>query len=356
MKTRVTIQDIAEELGISRNTVSKAINNTGILADATREKVLKKAAEMGYKQFSYVKVVDSGMPVLALSAPKENAEIALFITNLLGNSHFATVMLDKFQKELSGLGYTLTMHRILSEEINSLTLPASFSIERTAGIICIEMFDYNYDKMICNLGLPVLLIDAPAPCFKEPLEADILLMDNQSNIYLFIQEMIQRGKTNIGFIGKHLHCQSFFERYTAYRQALYLSGLPCPDAYCITGNPPEGRDPDSAAYQDYLTECLQKLKHMPDVFLCANDFVAIDAMQVLKKLGYSVPQDVYLCGFDDSPDAKIVTPALTSIHIHSQIMGYYAINLLMSRINEPSLNYCTVHTETNLIYRESTEN
>ncbi len=356
MKTRVTIQDIAEELGISRNTVSKAINNTGILADATREKVLKKAAEMGYKQFSYVKVVDSGMPVLTLSAPKENAEIALFITNLLGNSHFATVMLDKFQKELSGLGYTLTMHRILSEEINSLTLPASFSIERTAGIICIEMFDYNYDKMICNLGLPVLLIDAPAPCFKEPLEADILLMDNQSNIYLFIQEMIQRGKTNIGFIGKHLHCQSFFERYTAYRQALYLSGLPCPDAYCITGNPPEGRDPDSAAYQDYLTECLQKLKHMPDVFLCANDFVAIDAMQVLKKLGYSVPQDVYLCGFDDSPDAKIVTPALTSIHIHSQIMGYYAINLLMSRINEPSLNYCTVHTETNLIYRESTEN
>lgn len=356
MKTRVTIQDIAEELGISRNTVSKAINNTGILADATREKVLKKAAEMGYKQFSYVKVVDSGMPVLALSAPKENAEIALFITNLLGNSHFATVMLDKFQKELSGLGYTLTMHRILSEEIDSLTLPASFSIERTAGIICIEMFDYNYDKMICNLGLPVLLIDAPAPCFKEPLEADILLMDNQSNIYLFIQEMIRRGKTNIGFIGKHLHCQSFFERYTAYRQALYLSGLPCPDAYCITGNPPEGRDLDPAAYQDYLTECLQKLKHMPDVFLCANDFVAIDAMQVLKKLGYSVPQDVYLCGFDDSPDAKIVTPALTSIHIHSQIMGYYAINLLMSRINEPSLNYCTVHTETNLIYRESTEN
>ena len=82
MKTRVTIQDIAEELGISRNTVSKAINNTGILADATREKVLKKAAEMGYKQFSYVKVVDSGMPVLALSAPKENAEIALFTGKL----------------------------------------------------------------------------------------------------------------------------------------------------------------------------------------------------------------------------------------------------------------------------------
>ena len=358
MSARVTIQDIADELGISRNTVSKAINNTGILADATREKVLKKAAEMGYKQFSYVKVIDSGKPVLTLAAPKENTEIALFITNFLGNSHFATVMLDKFQKELSGLGYTLTMHRILSEEIDSLTLPASFSIERTVGIVCIEMFNYEYDKMICSLGLPVLLIDAPAPCFQEPLEADILLMDNQSNIYLFIQEMIRRGKTDIAFIGKHLHCQSFFERYTAYRQALHLSGLPCPGEYCITGSPAGNQDSpaDSTEYQDYLAECLQKLKSLPDVLLCANDFVAIDAIQALKKLGCSIPRDIYLCGFDDSPDAKIVTPALTSIHIHSQIMGYYAINLLMSRINEPSLNYCTVHTETTLIYRESTEN
>ena len=53
MSGRVTIQDIADALGLSRNTVSKAINNTGILADATREKVLQKAMEMGYKTFSY---------------------------------------------------------------------------------------------------------------------------------------------------------------------------------------------------------------------------------------------------------------------------------------------------------------
>ena len=53
MAGRVTIQDIADALGLSRNTVSKAINNTGILAEATKEKILKKAIEMGYKQFSY---------------------------------------------------------------------------------------------------------------------------------------------------------------------------------------------------------------------------------------------------------------------------------------------------------------
>ena len=56
MAERITIQDIADELGLSRNTVSKAINNTGLLAETTRQKVLKKAVEMGYKQFSYVNI------------------------------------------------------------------------------------------------------------------------------------------------------------------------------------------------------------------------------------------------------------------------------------------------------------
>ena len=68
MSGRVTIQDIADALGVSRNTVSKAINNTGILADSTREKVLKKAVEMGYKQFSYIRFDHGGGPAAGQGA------------------------------------------------------------------------------------------------------------------------------------------------------------------------------------------------------------------------------------------------------------------------------------------------
>ena len=93
---------------------------------------------------------------------------------------------------------------------------------------------------------------------------------------------------------------------------------------------------------------------MPEVFLCANDFVALDALAVLRDMGLSVPEDVWLCGFDDSPESKVVTPSLTTIHIHSQIMGFSAAQLLLSRIKEPSLNFRTMHTETTLIYRKST--
>lgn len=354
MGTRVTIQDIADELGISRNTVSKAINNTGILADATRDKVLKKAMEMGYKQFSYVTAANAGIPMLSIPAPKEKTEIALFLTDFVGGSHFALVMLDKFQKELAGLGYSITMHRVLTEELENRNLPTSFSPERTAGIVCVEMFDYEYDKMLCSMGLPILFVDTPVTRLEEPLEADVLSMDNQSGIYSFIKEMADRGKTSIGFIGEYMHCQSFFERYMGYRKAMYLFRQPCLEEYCIIGHKEGTKIASTEDYREYLLESFQRLSAMPEVFLCANDFVALDALAVLRDMGLSVPEDVWLCGFDDSPESKVVTPSLTTIHIHSQIMGFSAAQLLLSRIKEPSLNFRTMHTETTLIYRKST--
>lgn len=356
MSDRVTIQDIADALGLSRNTVSKAINNTGILADATKEKVLQKAVEMGYKQFSYIDIshMNLNKSMLAQTEGTATGEIALLTTSFLGGSHFASTMLDKFQKEIAQLGYSLTMHRITPEEIENLQLPISYNKERTVGILGIEMFDHSYNKMICDLETPILFVDAPV-IMEEPLNADLLLMNNQDGIYSFVNEMFQRGKKRIGFIGQYMHCQSFFERYMSYRNAMYLSGLSCLEKYCITGNKEGVKIPGHEAYREYLYECFRKMDELPDVFICANDFAAIDALQAFRQLGISVPQDVYLCGFDDSPESKVMTPSLTTIHIHSQIMGVCATQLLLSRIEEPSLHYRTVHTETNLIYRESTE-
>lgn len=353
MAERVTIQDIADELGLSRNTVSKAINNTGILADATREKVLKKAIEMGYKQFSYVNMSNLKMTDSPLFST-DKREIALFTSNFIGSSHFASTMLDKFQRELSVLGYSFTMHRLQEHEIEQLLLPASYAEDRTAGIICIEMFDLSYCSMLCSLGTPVLFVDSPAYSLTEPLKADHLYMDNQTDIHRFVREMIHRGKKRIGFIGDAMYCQSFFERYMGYRNAMYLSGLSCPKDCCITGNRVNVKNPGYEEYREYLTEMIQKIEKLPDVFICANDFIAMDALMVFKHLGISVPKDVYLCGFDDSPESKVVSPSLTTIHIHSQIMGFSAVHLLLSRIKEPSLNFRTIHTETSLIFREST--
>ena len=337
---RVTIQDIADELGISRNTVSKAINNADGLAEATKEKILQKATDMGYKQFSYIKAYTS-------STQKQNAqgkgEIALFCGGPITPTHFASLMLDKMKMELNQMGYSLNTHRVEQENFLNRSLPVTFVPEETLAIICIEMFDRAYDEMICALGLPVLFVDGPNKREGIDLPADQLYMDNTTAITRFVNDMLAQGKRRIGFIGDYEHCQSFFERYTAFRCAMLMADVPVDERFCIkTGHP------------DQLANALTALTETPDIFICANDFVADDAIYTLRKLGRSTPEDILFCGFDDSPNSRIMTPALTTVHIHTQSMAIAAVHLLLSRISNPGMYYRIVHTETELIYRDST--
>ena len=154
-------------------------------------------------------------------------------------------------------------------------------------------------------------------------------------------------KTKIGGALIYKPIKKTFERYMAYKDAVEHFGLTEGLSTCAM---PSGQQ----NYPASLYETIRRFKTMPDAFVCANDFVAMDLVKALNELGYSVPDDIWVCGFDDSQEASYFAPHLTSIHIHGQIMGYTAANLLMTRIEEPSLNYRTVYTETNLILREST--
>ena len=349
MATKVTIQDIANELQLSRNTVSKAINNTGVLADATREKILHKAAEMGYKQFAYLPLFQEDTAKAAEHSilPSDKREIAMLTTQFLSSSHFSSMMLDRFQSEIEHLHSCTTIHRISPIELKEKKLPSSLNIQRTAGIICIEVFDYDYAQMLCDLDVPLLFVDTPVMDMRPPLKADRLYMENRIEVQNAVAHMVQRGKKRISFAGDKNHCQSFFERYMAYKDAVEYFGLTEGLNTCAM---PSGQQ----NYPVSLYETIRRFKTMPDAFVCANDFVAMDLVKALNELGYSVPDDIWVCGFDDSQEASYFAPRLTSIHIHGQIMGYTAANLLMTRIEEPSLNYRTVYTETNLILREST--
>ncbi len=345
---RVTIQDIADALGISRNTVSKAINNSGGLADATRDRILKKAVEMGYKQFSYVSMLadeaaaGTGMPLVGGAR-----EVALFTGSFFTQTnHFASLMVDGLMQELQRMGYALKMHFVSPADIAAHTLPATFIKEDAAAILCIEMFDYAYDEMLCGLGLPVLFVDGPNKLDGSSLPADQLYMDNTTGITRLVGDMLARGVRRIGFVGNYEHCQSFFERYTAYRTAMLLAGAPVREEWCLKCN-------HAHLNNERFTE-LAKENRLAQLYICANDFIALDVMQTLTQLGRSVPGDVMLAGFDDAPVSRLVTPALTTIHIHTQAMAFSAVQLLMTRLHEPNLDCRTVYTESELNYRDST--
>lgn len=349
--TKVTIQDIADALGISRNTVSKAINNSEGIADSTRIKILNKATEMGYKQFSYVASAVGLTDSRALqdtfghqAEPGSKGEITLLTAGLINQSHFASTTLDIFQQELHKMGYLLNLLRVPEEDVLSLSLPSGYNSDATKAIVCIEIFDWDYAQMLCSLNVPILFIDGPARINGRFLPADQLYMENFSPVESFVHDMIERGCSRIGFIGSHSHCQSFYERYSAFYLGVSMSGRPIDNAFIINSN-------EYSVIKNHLSN----MKDFPDVFICANDFLAIDVIQILSGLGKSVPEDVLICGFDDAQESKWCKPQLTTIRINTEIIAYSASYLLMSRINTPDMDYRVVHTETNMIYRESTE-
>ena len=337
---KVTLQDIADELGLSRNTVSKAINNSEGIAASTRDKILQKAVEMGYKQFSYV---NSILGSDKAASQQYQGEIALLTTAFLSQSHFASTMLDKFQREISQAGFTMNTHRITKENLRAMTFPYTFRKDLVKAVICIEMFDYDYGKMICELDVPVLFVDGPVKRNGYSLPSDQLYMDNTTEITRFVNDMLAAGKKRIGFIGNYNHCQSFYERYTAFRMAMLMAGVPVDEQYIFCSN-----------HVEELIESIAGLEELPDVFICANDFLAGDLIHNLFSIGKSVPEDVLVLGFDNSPESRIYRPSLSTIHIHTQVMAFAAMQLLISRRHEPSLDYRIVHTETELIYRDST--
>ena len=345
MKERVTIQDIADALGISRNTVSKAINNSDGIAAATRERILDMAVEMGYKQFSYVQSLAESVRDAERDqdpAPGSAGEIALISGFAFTGSHYATTMVDRMQVELSQLGYRLAVYYVSPQEIRELQLPYPLPNEKTKALICIEIFDRAYSRMLCELKLPVLFVDGPAMPDGRDLAADLLLMDNRFELRRLIIAMLREGKKQFGFIGNPYHCQSFFERYMALRSSLMLENVPFDERFLIDKNHP------IEVYHG-----LSQLEKLPDVFICANDYIAIDAITILGKLGKSVPQDVMICGFDDSEESRSIQPTLTTVHIHTQSMAYSAAQLLVTRLREPSLDFRTLYTQTDLMLRES---
>ena len=324
--------------------MSKAINNSEGIAPSTRDKILQKAVEMGYKQFSYFSSVLGSDDMISLPPSQQyQGEIALMTSSFLTQSHFASTMLDKFQREISQAGYTMNTHRVTKENLRTMTFPYTFRKDIVKAVICIEMFDYDYDAMLCDLDIPVLFVDGPVKRDGCSLPADQLYMDNTTEITRFVNLMLDAGKKRIGFVGNYNHCQSFYERYTAFRMAMLMADVPVEDRYVFCNN-----------RVDEIIESISKLEELPDVFICANDFIAGDLFRGLFAIGKSVPEDVMILGFDNSPESRMLRPSLSTVHIHTQVMAISAIQMLLSRRNEPSMDTRTVHTETELILRDST--
>ena len=336
MQQKITMQDIADKLNLSRNTVFKALNNKGNLSSKTKEKVINTAIEMGYREFAYK----------SFNTSSEPKEIALFTKVMPNSSHFAVKLLETFQENIRKDNITLSIYILTEYDLKNLILPANFRYKTTIGIICVELFDKNYTNLITKQDLPTLFIDSLVDN-EDKILADRLYMENYNSIYNMVTHFINKGYKDILFVGDINHCQSFNQRYKGYLKAICENNLNHNLDLCIT-------EKDKNFGINFILESIKNLKKLPNVFVCANDFIAIDVMNALKSLNYKIPKDTLVCGFDNSLESRIVEPSLTTVNIPANDMGIIASNIILNRIKNKNLPFTTTYVDTNIIYRKST--
>ena len=336
---RITMQDIADACGLSRNTVSKIFNNRGEVPDATRKLVLEKARQLGYYQF----------PAKEEPAATHGGTIAVLTQKKLLSHNFGAYFITSFTGIISRDGYTMQMYNVSPEEIAEKSLPPHLDLEQNAGILGIELFDRDYIDAICSLNKPTLFVDGYARTNKALISCDFVSMENISSEIALVNRMITGGAKRLGFVGDIGHCNSFYERWVGFCTALGDAGIQVDRDLCILKE-------DSVLYQDtdWLIEQLVAMPSMPDAFACANDFLAIHLMTALKKLGVSIPNDVMVAGFDGSPEASIIEPSLTTARIPSADIGRFAATMLVKRIQQPDFPFHWTNVKTTPIWGDST--
>jgi LacI family transcriptional regulator len=339
-KEKITVQSIADSLGLSRNTVSKAINGSESIPADTRNKVIKRAVELNYKHFAFVDTESYNT--------KKTGNIALLTSNMPMNSHFGTLLLSGLEKTIASKGYNLSIHIVRATEIDALLLPNNFDKSKVDGIVCIELFDSQYAQLINDLDLPTIFIDSPSDVLFTEMKADILLMENEHSTFLMTKKLIDRGYSKLGFVGDYRHCKSFNERWHGFNRALLGSNLQLDTSYCIID------DDQKISDLKWLEARIDGLLTLPSAFICANDFIAINVMRILKNKNVQIPNDILICGFDDSPESQIVEPYLTTVRIFRDEMGILAAEMLLSRINDPNKPSQVTHVKTLPIFRDST--
>lgn len=341
MNNSVTIQDIADALGLSRNTVSKALNGKHV-PPKTRSAVLNAAIEMGYRGYG-------------LAAGTGDAAVSAAPTRFIILSSYLLMNINYYIHVLRGIEKSLADRRIELIQF-CVTSPESFdrfmqylSKARIEGIICIEFFEPAYISELLRSDCPVIFLDFPVVDLDIDRSYDIVLPESQEPVRRFCMGMIREGKARtFGFVGEYLHCRSFYERFAGMREALFRSGLPVDLSYSIT-------DADAIPYDcQALTRALRRLPALPDCFVAANDTIAIALLDALKSLGVDVPGRVKVLGFDNVAESKKSDPPLSTINVNKTALGKCIPALLLDRIDLPARASQVIHIASTLITRSTT--
>jgi len=312
----VTLKDIAQRLGLSVPTISRALGGYEDIALETRNLVARTAREMNYRPNVHAKgLVTNAMSIqsiLILGVPNVLKSIAF-------NSYYAEIM-RAFNDTL-----TTTLHRfILAVEDDSDGDYVDYhklirDHQATAAVILDLKEQDDRVAELTEAQIPLVVLGEYTP--RSAMQCAVWT-DNVKGAYLATRHLIVRGRRRIVLVGGLRGQMVSASRLRGYRAALEEAGLPFDE--CLVVNPAEM---DEHGGYSALLEIFHRGCPFDAVF-CASDLRSIGVIKVLREKGLSVPEDVSVVGYDDLPIASFFDPPLTTIRQPTYKVGAYAMRNL----------------------------
>src|ERR1051325_9304110 len=309
-----TIREVAESAGVSYATVSHVINNTRVVTQETRERVLAAMAALNYRPNALARSLRQGKTnTLGLVLPDS------------ANPFFAEIS-RSIEDEAFKKGYSVFLCNTELDTQRELFYVDVLSKKQVDGIIFVAAGDQPDSlDFLLRQNMSVVMIDRDLP----NVEVDAVLTDHRLGGFLATHHLIELGHTRIACIAGPSSITPSAERITGYRQALEEANLPYDDSLVLRGD-------YHAQSGMELTHVLLAMTPRPTAIFALNDLMALGALRAAAEANYSVPRDLAIVGYDDLELARFTSPSLTTIAQPKKEIGSQAVNLLAARISQKS--------------------
>ncbi len=333
----VTIEDLADRLGVSRSTVSKALNDRADVSDATKDRVMQTARELGYQPSA-----------AARSLRRQRTDKIGLVVNypIYRVSPFLAELIPGMATAAEDSAYNLILYTSLAgnaERIKSLCRSREVD-----GIIIAWP-----QQLSETIALSRLLTDEEMPHVflprRVPHESvSYMASDHVSGARQLTDHLIALGHQRIGFVRLPELFETDHDRHAGYAQALRMAGIAYEGQLVISSPTSE------PAIAEELLSAFLSLPHPPTAILFFTDPLAIRALAHAKARDIRVPDDLSIAGYDGILSSAVTVPALTTVRQPMPTMGERAVNNLLKLIAEPAGPAIQETLPVQLIVRGST--
>jgi LacI family transcriptional regulator len=337
MASTATLREVAKRAGVSLGTASQALNHRPSVSIETRARVMEAARSVGYS-LKESQIIAAQQVSMVGMLVKNSYEIHETV-----NPFYSHVQAG-VESECRRRGLSLMFSNIEVDRRNRpVTWPAMLSDPRIDGLVIIgTLIEDAVDFIQRKAGRAIVLVDAYAPMLSH----DAVLIDNYQGMMNLVQHLIDSGHRRIGLLGWGPEAAfSIQERRQGYLAALRNNGIS--ETFIE-----ETRLEREAGY--YGAQRLLEGTPCVTAIVGCNDDTAIGALYGARDLGFNVPAEISVAGFDDIDLAREVVPALTTVRVPKSWLGVMGVRFLLDRVAYPEQPRLSVRLATELIIRDST--